>query len=222
MMSKSPTAQDAGDRLHPTGARWPLWLIALCSVLVGLASYRYLAPGAPGGAPPILANSFTRFGVLTIHAAAASTALIIGPFQFMPRQRARRPGLHRWMGRLYVLACLIGGLSGAVLALGARTGVVSTVGFGLLAVSWLYVTGRAFDAARSRRIAEHRRFMVRSFALTFAAVTLRIYLPFAFASPLGYDNTYRAISFLCWVPNLIAAETWIYWRMRPPTQAATS
>jgi hypothetical protein len=42
--------------------------------------------------------------------------------------------------------------------------------------------------------------------LTFAAVTLRLYLPFAFFSPWGYDATYRAISWLCWVPNLLVAE----------------
>ena len=55
--------------------------------------------------------------------------------------------------------------------------------------------------------------MIRSYAMTFAAVTLRIYLPFAFLSPWGYDNTYRAISFLAWVPNLIVAE--VYLQRRP-------
>jgi hypothetical protein len=51
--------------------------------------------------------------------------------------------------------------------------------------------------------------MIRSFALTFAAVTLRLYLPLAFVSPWGYAATYRVISFACWIPNLLLAEAWL-------------
>jgi len=36
------------------------WAMAVSSVAV--VSYRYLVPGAPGGAPPILANRFTHLG----------------------------------------------------------------------------------------------------------------------------------------------------------------
>jgi uncharacterized membrane protein len=200
------TSRDASSDGPGARAGWPLRLVAFASVLIALASWRYLVPGAPGGAPPILANAFTRYGVLTAHAAAASTALLLGPFQFLPGLRARRPRLHRWSGRAYVLACLLGGVSGAVLAFGARAGPPATAGFGLLAAAWLYTTWRAYDAARRRRFGAHRRWMIRSFALTFAAVTLRLYLPLAFVSPFGYEATYRVISFVCWIPNLLVAE----------------
>ena len=189
-------------------------LVLWSSALIAVASWRYLVPGAPGGAPPILENSFTRYGALTVHAGAASTALLVGPFQFLAGLRTRRTGVHRWTGRLYVLACLVGGVSGAVLAAGARTGLPSTIGFGTLAVVWLFSTWRAYDLARQGRIAEHRRWMIRSFALTFAAVTLRLYLPFVFLSPLGYDNGYRVVSFACWIPNLVVAEMLV--RRRSP------
>ena len=189
-------------------------LVLWSSALIAVASWRYLVPGAPGGAPPILENSFTRYGALTVHAGAASTALLVGPFQFLAGLRTRRTGVHRWTGRLYVLACLVGGVSGAVLAGGAQTGLPSTIGFGTLAVVWLFSTWRAYDLARQGRIAEHRRWMIRSFALTFAAVTLRLYLPFVFLSPLGYDNGYRVVSFACWIPNLVVAEMLV--RRRSP------
>ena len=201
----SPTLSET--RPASPRAGWPMQLVLWSSLAIAAASWRYLVPGAPGGAPPILDNAFTRIGALTVHAGAASTALCVGPFQFLPGLRARRPGLHRWTGRLYVLACGVGGVSGAVLALGARTGLPSTIGFGLLALAWLFSTWRAFDLARQGRIAAHRRWMIRSFALTFAAVTLRLYLPFAFVSPFGYVDTYRVISFACWIPNLLVAET---------------
>lgn len=195
------------------GMGWPFGFVLVTSLIIAFGSVRYLVPGAPGGAPPILANAFTSLGVLTVHAGFALVALTIGPFQFLKGLRARRPGLHRWMGRTYVLSCLVAGVAGLVLAFGAKTGPVSTAGFGLLAAAWLYSTTGAWTSATARRFDDHRRWMIRSFALTFAAVTLRLYLPLAFFSPWGYDDTYRAISFLCWVPNLAFAEVFV--RVRP-------
>lgn len=194
---------------------WPFGIVLVTSLIIAIGSARYLVPGAPGGAPPILANAFTKYGVLTVHAGFALVALTIGPFQFLKGLRARRPRLHRWMGRTYVLACLVAGAAGLVLAFGATAGPVSTAGFGLLAVAWIYTTTKAWTSAMDRRFDAHRRWMIRSFALTFAAVTLRLYLPFAFFSPWGYDNIYRAISFLCWVPNLLFAEVFVRVRPRP-------
>jgi uncharacterized membrane protein len=194
---------------RPRRPPWRYGLLCAGAILVGLASYRYLIPGAPGAAPPILANAFTRYGVLTVHAGFAATALILGPFQFLAGVRARRPRVHRWIGRTYAVCCLAAGVAGLVLAFGARTGPISTAGFGLLAVTWLITTSLAWRAALARQFVEHRRWMIRSYALTFAAVTLRLYLPIAFVAPWGYDDTYRAISFLCWVPNLAFAEWWL-------------
>lgn len=51
--------------------------------------------------------------------------------------------------------------------------------------------------------------MIRSWALTLAAVTLRVYLPLVMALDLPFLPWYRAISFLAWVPNLIVAELWL-------------
>lgn len=185
------------------------WTVAILSVPVALMSYRYLIPGDFGQAPPIVANRFTAVGALTVHAGFAATALLIGPFQFLPGLRRARPTLHRRLGKTYVVCCMMAGVAGLLLAFGAQTGVVSTAGFGLLALLWLGVTAQAWRLAIARRFVEHERWMIRSFALTFAAVTLRLYLPFAFVSPFGYDDTYRAISFLCWVPNLMLAEIYL-------------
>ena len=54
--------------------------------------------------------------------------------------------------------------------------------------------------------------MIRSFALTLAAVTLRLYLPLAAILSINFEDAYRAISFLAWVPNLLLAE--LYLRQR--------
>jgi hypothetical protein len=101
--------------------------VAAGALAIGLFSYRYLIPGAPALSPPILANAFTRYGVLTVHAGFAATALILGPWQFLARMRAGRPRVHRWIGRSYAICALIAGAAGLILAFGATTGLASGV-----------------------------------------------------------------------------------------------
>nr|WP_269143603.1 DUF2306 domain-containing protein [Massilia phyllostachyos] len=156
----------------------------------------------------IQANAY-RAPWLFIHAAGAASALLIGAFQFSTRLRARRLAAHRWLGRAYVAGCMVGGVAGLVLAIGASTGSVSTAGFGLLALAWIGTTGLAWRRVLQGRLAEHRSWMVRSFALTLSAVTLRLYLPLAFVLPFPFAASYGAIAFLCWVPNLVLAEAWL-------------
>ena len=89
-------------------------------------------------------------------------------------------------------------------------GPVTTAGFGILSIIWLFITGHAWQLARQRRFFEHRRWMIRSWVLTFAAVNLRLYVFIAtHALNVGFDESYPVISFLCWVPNLIAAELYL-------------
>jgi hypothetical protein len=189
----------------PATAWWSL--LALLSLALAVFSYRYL-PGVGLLAPGVMANLFAR-PWLDVHIAGAATALLVGWLQVSPPIRRRWPGLHRRTGRIYVVACLVGGVGGLVLAFGATAGPVATAGFGSLAVLWIAVNLLGWRAAMARRFEAHRRWMLRSWALTLAAVTLRLYM---LALPaLGIDGLegYRAISFLCWIPNLLIAEAWL-------------
>lgn len=182
--------------------------IALCAV-IALYSMRYLLGSQ--GPEFIMANLFRR-PWLVIHVAGATLALLVGSLQFLRRIRRERPVVHRWVGRIYVAGCIIGGVAGLILATGASSGPIATAGFGLLAIAWIATTSFAWRAAVQGRFAEHRAWMIRSFALTCAAVTLRLYLLILFGLPIPFVQGYRAISFLCWVPNLIVAE---YYLRRP-------
>lgn len=185
-----------------------LGIVALLSVLVALVSYRYLLPEPPGASPNVMDNTYARLGVLTAHAGFAATALLIGPFQFVAGIRRRWPSVHRRMGTLYVIACIGGGAAGMVLATGVSTGPVAAAGFAGLAFAWLFTTFRAWRLARTKRFISHEQWMIRSFALTLAAVTLRLYLPIAAVAfpQYPFEQSYVAIAWLCWVPNLILAE----------------
>lgn len=191
-----------------TSKAWIGWgMAALASLAIALYGFHYLLPDA--AVPPnIGANPMAR-PWLFVHVGFAATALLLGPAQFLPRLRSRFPRLHRWTGRIYVTACLAGGFAGLLLAVGSTAGPVATAGFGLLAVLWMAAAAQAWRLARTRRFEAHRRWMIRSFALTFAAVTLRIYLPLVAIAGLPFLDWYRAIAFLCWVPNLVAAELYL-------------
>jgi len=192
---------------------------AVSSVLIALVSYRYLVPHMP--IPPNVGANLMARPWLFVHAGLASTALLVGPWQFLPRLRARVPRLHRWLGRIYIFSCIVGGTGGLLLAGGATAGPVARAGFGLLAVIWLLVNVQGLRLAMTGRYAEHRQWMIRSFALTFGAVLLRVYIPLSQMMGIEFMTAYRAISWLAWVPNLIVAELYVrgVFRPRRPTAA---
>ncbi|WP_240633852.1 DUF2306 domain-containing protein [Caulobacter flavus] len=202
--------------LAPASMSWRARLawILIGLLCLGIAAYsaRYLlhppqtpaqALGNPRGVP-----------WLVVHIAGSVVALALGSLQFVPALRRGATPPHRWTGRLYVLGCLVGGGAGLVLAPGSSAGPSASAGFGLLAVIWIAVNLLGWRAAMQGRFAEHRRWMIRSWALTLAAVTLRLYLPLVMALDLPFLPWYRAISFLAWVPNLVAAELWLRRRGR--------
>lgn len=184
-----------------------------------VASYAIVLFFVPEARPPFLHG---RTGLLALavafHLGGGGIALGVGAFQLNAALRSRRIQLHRIMGRTYVVSVLIGGLSGLRMAIASQGGMVAHVGFGLLACAWLFTTVRGFLFIRAGHDIDHRAWMIRSYSLTFAAVTLRIYLPLSLAIGLPFDVAYPAISWLCWVPNLIVAEL-MFVRRPVPIQA---
>jgi len=198
-----------------------LWVIgALLSAGLALVSYRYLARVGP--VPQNVAGNPLLYPWIFLHAGGAATALLVGPFQFLPRLRARWPKVHRWTGRTYVMGCLSGGLAGLIMAAGSTAGPVGQSGFATLAVLWIAINAQAWRLALQGRYAEHRRWMIRSFALTFGAVTLRLYLPIAPLLGFSFMDGYRAVAWLSWVPNLIAAEIYLARSARPARRCAST
>jgi len=185
-----------------------VWLgVFLISAAVALVSFRYLAQVGPVS-PTVAQNRFFHPWIF-FHAGGAGVALLLGPLQFRPQLRQRWPVTHRWTGRAYVAACLIGGASGLVLAAGTSAGLLAQWGFAAVGVLWLFVTAQGWRTALAAKWPEHRRWMIRSFALTFAAVTLRIYLPVALSQGFSLNSAYRIIAWLSWVPNALLAEFYL-------------
>ena len=185
------------------------WTVAVSAALVAVASLRFLALGVSASMEFVAHNLDGNALMLYAHIGVAPIALALMPFQFMTRLRASRPKLHRWLGRGYVVSILISGIAGLQLAFHTTAGTFAATGFAILAVLWLATTGIAFAFALRRQFPRHRAWMLRSAALTFAAVTLRVYLGSSMAAGVDFEVAYPLIAWLCWVPNVLVMEAYL-------------
>jgi uncharacterized membrane protein len=184
----------------------------MATFAASIAAYGMALLFVPAMRAPFLRDRFAAIPLAVVaHIVGSAIALAIGPLQLSARRRARSIEIHRWLGRLYVGGILCGGVAALVMARVSQGGLPAHVGFGLLGVLWLGATAMAYARIRWGDRAAHREWMIRSYALTFAAVTLRVYLPLSQAIGLPFEPAYQTISWLCWVPNLIAAE-WLVLR----------
>lgn len=182
------------------------WQIMTVLALI-VASYALWLFVTPQVRPPFLRGRTGLMAVAAVcHFAGGGMALALGAFQLHASLRSRHLQLHRFTGRVYVVSVIVGGVSGLRMALASQGGVVAHFGFGLLAVAWLLTTTRGFLRIRAGDDVDHRAWMIRSYSLTFAAVTLRIYLPLSLAAGVPFEIAYPAIAWLCWMPNLLVAD----------------
>lgn len=175
-----------------------------------------------------LSNDLEKFGLLSqksdvikssqlwrllfnLHIYFGGLALLVGWSQFIKKFRDKYLGFHRVLGKVYVIAVLLSGLSGFYIAIYAEGGWIAKLGFIGLASAWLFTTVLAYLTIKRTKINQHQKWMIRSYALTFAAVALRVWLPM-FQEGFGMDflSAYVIIAWLCWVPNLVWAE----WKVR--------
>jgi uncharacterized membrane protein len=194
------------------------WLTLVCSVAVAVyavVGYAFLAPGQTVH-PTMQAAYAEHPWRILIHVAASLVALAVGPWQFFPALR-RRKALHRSLGLIYFLAVFIGGISGLFTAFIAQGGMISQVGFVTLAELWIVTAILALMAIKRGDYRSHEAWAIRSFALTFAAVTIRLQLGAGFAAGQRFEDFYWMLSWTCWIPNLLVAE-WLI-RRRPPVAA---
>lgn len=186
--------------------------IAILSVLIALATLRFfffpIDVVQPSMAPHVEMRPIAFFA----HIIFASIALLLLPFQLSWKLRAKHLAVHRWLGRISGVSILIAGLSGLIISITTPAGAFAATGFSILSVLWIFVTAWAVIYAVKGRIEDHRRWMIRSAALTLAAVTLRLQLP-AIALSVGMEVGYPFVAWTCWVPNVLFAE-WLIYRQR--------
>ena len=165
--------------------------------------------------PEVVTDNAFAHPFLILHVAGGVTALVLAPMQLLPRIRERVPALHRASGRIYALACAIGAPAGFMLALGTTAGPIAGAGFAVSALLWPVFTFLGIKAAMDGRFDDHRAWMVRSFAITSTAITLRLMLPFAgLVLAVPFFPAYRVIAWISWLTNLGIAELYLRRKQR--------
>ncbi|MDE3741625.1 DUF2306 domain-containing protein [Maribacter polysaccharolyticus] len=190
------------------------WIVlGVSAVSIGLYPLLYFVVGREFGILPskgeqLLDNAFWNIGFYG-HIVFGGVALLIGWVQFSEKIRNTYIKLHKGIGKLYVISVLISAVCGGYIAFFATGGIVSTIGFASLALIWLFYTLRGYLAVRNKDLSLHKGFMIYSYAATFAAVTLRIWLPILHILFDDHIVAYRIVSWLCWVPNIVFAFFWV-------------
>lgn len=147
-----------------------------------------------------------------VHVFSAIISLLAGYTQFSKKIRTNYPKIHRRLGWIYILSVLLfAAPSGFIIGIFANGGISSQIAFCLLSTLWILFTVKALLTAKKKQFSEHRKWMIRSFALTLSAITLRAWkvslVYFFHPKPM---DIYQVVAWLGWVLNLIIAEIIIF------------
>ena len=147
-----------------------------------------------------------------VHVFSSSFIILAGLFQFNRFVIHQKKRLHKILGYIYiVLVIFISGPSAFVMSLYANGGIPAQISFTLLSILWILTTVISFLSIRKGKIENHANWLLRSYALTLSAVTLRFYayLFDVCNIPLHPIDTYIVLTWISWIPNLLICEVLI-------------
>lgn len=189
-----------GSALHASVVAW--FLVAMVGQLIFAAYVISLYGGGALEGQLAQWNKVTPRGwvpgetagnvVFGSHVAFTVAIVVGGLIQLLPPLRRRAPALHRWNGRLYLVAAVVLALGGIAMLLtrGTVGGISQQLGTGVNGVVILVCAAMALRYARARRLDAHRRWALRLFlsvsGVWFFRVGLMAWL-LIFRAPVGFD-----------------------------------
>jgi uncharacterized membrane protein len=208
-----------------------LWGLVVVLALIGIAAAvrrgLYLADVVEPFVHPKYGEfdaGFAQYPLLTwLHIIPGFLFMVLGPLQFVKRLRSRFIWLHRWSGRVFVASSVVIGVTALVMsflmAIGGANETAATMSF---AIIFLFVLGKAYLHIRRRELAQHREWMIRTFAIGLAVATIRPIVGMFFAlTNLSPQEFFGAAFWLGFTLHLVLAEIWInYTRPRSSSTAA--
>jgi uncharacterized membrane protein len=157
-----PVRSDEGAFAWPVGAKRALFVaIALMTLVVLYNNERFIVDHGD----PSWAYYFPVRWLLVPHGIAGAAALFLGMSQFSTRLRARRPRLHRALGRCYVIGVLIAAPMAMYITV-EHNAMPQRIAIFTTATLWLLTTAIAFYSIRTRNYQQHKHWMMRSYAIT--------------------------------------------------------
>lgn len=184
---------------------WAIAWLALATISIDFLSTVY---GKYHHANPDAYTMFwSRRGWLWTHLAGGALTIVLGPLQFLTRWPRAWPHLHRWTGRVYIVALLVAcvGATGLIATSPAPFEIRSA--FAATALAWSTTALVALIAIRRSRVSQHRRWMIRNYLVTLSPITFRILLQAQIAMGLAPSPTMIALLlWLSWLLPLLVCE----------------
>ncbi len=142
------------------------------------------------------------------HVYSSIIVIILGLSQFSRTIKNQFSIIHKLNGKGYILlTLLIASPSGLIMAFHANGGLISQVSFSILSILWFIFTLKAYLLIKKGNYRKHRDYMIRSYALTLSAISLRFFkYGIVFFFELPPMDTYKIVSILGWTINLGIAE----------------
>jgi len=147
-----------------------------------------------------------------IHVFSSPIIILTGLFQFSQQLLNKRPKIHQILGKIYVVTVLfVSGPSAFIMSLYANGGRITQTSFVILSILWILFTFLAYQKIKNKEITSHTKWMIRSYALTLSAVSLRFYayLLDVFNIDMLPADAYLMLAYTSWISNLIIAEFYI-------------
>ncbi len=155
---------------------------------------------------------------MALHFIAGGIILVLGSIQLIEAIRHRFIHFHRWVGRLYVAACLLTAIGGLIFILlrGTVGGITMDIGFAAYGIAMLVCSIQTIKYAKRNLLNQHRAWAIRLYALAIGSWLYRMYYGFMFFTEILpiEQRDFRApidviMIFFFWIPNLLVAEFFI-------------
>lgn len=144
---------------------------------------------------------------LLLHITGGIIALLSGPVQLWLGLTDRNVRTHRRLGIVYIASVALSASAGYYLAFNTRFGWVFGTGLASLATAWIVTTGLAFAAIRRHLYEQHKEWMIRSYVVTTAFVTFRLFFEIFRWTAIGtVPERLTAMAWICWAVPLLVTE----------------
>jgi uncharacterized membrane protein len=202
-----------------------LWLAVILTALALPASW-FIAKSAL----PYLGFSESHYGPyfwprrwgLFLHVAGGITALITGVVQLWLGLTNRVATLHRAFGKLYAGAIVVASIAGFYLALTIHGNPPYGSGLFFLCVAWVVTTSMGVITIRRRNLPQHRQWMMRSYAVTFAFVVFRFGVDVLASQGLAIRDAQGVMAWASWAVPLLLLEPLFQLRAAASARTAMS
>ncbi|MGH9448569.1 MAG: DUF2306 domain-containing protein [Terriglobia bacterium] len=202
-----------------------LWagMLSLCAIAAAAVIHRMVAlafplPNLPAPVAALDA-AFAEKPILTLaHIIPALVFVLLVPFQFSTRLRARHASVHRLVGRILMVLAAVISLSALLLALHPIGGITEVTAILFYDGLFMLAMAKAFIYARRRQIALHREWVIRGISVALGVATVRPIMGVFFASSrltgLTPHEFFGVAFWMGFTLTYVFAEVWLR-RTRP-------